>query len=90
MLVFLFSAWACLAVGRSAQAVVKEVVPCLRKSILLSHPHIPLRLWLCLAFCQTRSCCGQYAQAVVDEVTSPWARSICLNKHPVHPLLARQ
>ena len=29
MLVFLFSAWACLAVGRSAQAVVNEVRLCL-------------------------------------------------------------
>ena len=27
MLVFLFSAWACAAVGRSAQAVVNEVQP---------------------------------------------------------------
>ena len=27
MLVFLFSAWACAAVGRSAQAVVNEVLP---------------------------------------------------------------
>ena len=27
MLVFLFSAWACMAVGRSAQAVVNEVHP---------------------------------------------------------------
>ena len=27
MLVFLFSAWACAAVGRSAQAVVNEVHP---------------------------------------------------------------